>query len=85
TCSACHGVDGKGNEALGSPDLTIPNDWYLVRQLRNFKSGRRGSHPGDTYGMQMRASMQLLADNEAIIDVVSYINTLQTDDESGGQ
>ena len=85
TCSVCHGVDGKGNEALGSPDLTIPNDWYLVRQLRNFKSGRRGSHPGDTYGMQMRASMQLLADNEAIIDVVSYINTLQTDDESGGQ
>ena len=77
TCAACHGPDGKGNAALGSPDLTIPNDWYMVTQLRNFRSGSRGSAPGDIYGAQMRASVQLLADDEAIIDVVSYINTLQ--------
>jgi len=77
TCAACHGVDGKGNEALGSPDLTVTNDWYLVTQLRNFRNGSRGSDPGDTYGMQMRASTQLLADDEAIMDVVAYINSLQ--------
>lgn len=77
TCAACHGVDGSGNEALGSPDLTIANDWYLVTQLQNFKNGSRGSDPGDTYGMQMRASTQLLANDDAIIDVVAYINTLQ--------
>jgi cytochrome c oxidase subunit 2 len=79
TCAACHGVDGKGNEALGSPNLTIPNDWYLVTQLQNFKSGARGSHPADSYGMQMRASVQLLTDDEAIMDVVSYISTLRND------
>ena len=77
TCAACHGVDGKGNQALGSPDLTITNDWYNVIQLKNYQSGSRGSAPGDMYGAQMRASAQLLADDEAIIDVVSYINTLQ--------
>ena len=77
TCAACHGVDGKGNEALGSPSLTVANDWYLVTQLKNFKDGVRGSHPADIYGMQMRASAGLLADDEAIDDVVSYINTLQ--------
>ena len=22
TCAACHGVDGKGNQAIGAPDLT---------------------------------------------------------------
>jgi len=77
TCAACHGVDGSGNSALGSPDLTTTDDWYQVTQLRNFKSGSRGSHPGDTYGMQMRAAAQLLADEQAIIDVVSYISTLQ--------
>ena len=77
TCAACHGVDGKGNLALGSPDLTVPNDWYLVTQLKNFKSGARGSHPSDTYGMQMRASAGLLPDDDAINDVVAYINTLQ--------
>jgi cytochrome c oxidase subunit 2 len=76
TCAACHGADGKGNEALGSPDLTTPNDWYTVTQLRNFKSGSRGSSPGDMYGAQMRASANLLVDDEAIMDVVSYINTL---------
>ncbi|MGI9206126.1 MAG: c-type cytochrome [Woeseiaceae bacterium] len=77
TCAACHGADGKGNEALGSPDLRIANDWYLVTQLMNFKSGSRGSNPADINGMQMRASVQFLADEEAIVDVVSYITTLR--------
>jgi cytochrome c oxidase subunit 2 len=77
TCAACHGIDGKGNEALGSPDLTIANDWYLVTQLQNFRSGARGSHPSDIYGMQMRASARLLEDDDAINDVVAYIHTLQ--------
>lgn len=75
SCAACHGPDGKGNEALGAPDLTTANDWYLITQIKNFRSGARGSKAGDIYGMQMRASVQLLADDEAIRDVVSYIST----------
>ncbi len=78
SCAACHGANGEGNEALGSPALVVPNDWYLVTQLKNFKSGVRGSHSGDIYGMQMRAAAQLLADDEAIRDVVSYITTLRS-------
>ncbi len=77
TCAACHGVRGEGNIALGSPTLTGINDWYLVTQIRNFRDGTRGSHAGDTYGMQMRASARLLSDDEAIQDVVTYISTLQ--------
>lgn len=77
TCAACHGVRGEGNIALSSPALTGLNDWYLVTQTRNFRDGTRGSHTGDTYGMQMRASARLLSDDEAIRDVVSYISTLQ--------
>ena len=77
TCAACHGVRGEGNIALGSPALTSINDWYLVTQIRNFRDGTRGSHAGDTYGMQMRASARLLPDDEAIQDVVTYISTLQ--------
>ena len=76
-CAACHGINGEGNEALGSPDLRIANDWYMVTQLRNFKNGSRGGNPADINGMQMRASVQLLADDDAIMDVVSYITTLQ--------
>ncbi len=77
TCAACHGVNGEGNIALGSPALTGQNDWYLVRQIGNFRDGTRGGQPGDTYGMQMRASAGLLDDNQAIDDVVKYISTLQ--------
>ena len=78
-CAACHGADAEGNEALGSPALTIANDWYLLTQLRNYKNGSRGGQPADTYGMQMRAAAQLLADDTAMIDVVTYISTLKSE------
>lgn len=77
SCAACHGVDGKGNESLRSPDLTIADDWYLVTQLRNYQSGARGSHHGDIVGNQMRTAARSLADDQAILDVVAYINTLR--------
>jgi cytochrome c oxidase subunit 2 len=77
TCAACHGVNGEGNVALGSPALTGLNDWYLITQLEHFRDGARGGAPGDTYGMQMRASARLLSDDDAIRDVVAYISTLQ--------
>ena len=76
TCAACHGVNGEGNIALGSPALSGQNDWYLVRQLKYFRDGTRGGQAGDTYGMQMRASAGLLSDDQAINDVVKYISTL---------
>jgi len=67
-----------------APPGTITGDadkgsahYYLVTQMRNFRDGARGSHAGDTYGMQMRASARLLPDDEAIRDVVTYILTLQ--------
>lgn len=77
-CTACHGANGEGVEALGGPPLTGLNDWYLITQLSNFSDGTRGSHPDDTYGAQMRAAAATLKDDIAIRDVVSYINTLQS-------
>jgi len=77
TCGACHGVSGEGNQALGGPALTGLNDWYLLTQLMNFRDGSRGSHPDDTYGMQMRAAIQVLSDDAAMLDVVSYISSLE--------
>jgi cytochrome c oxidase subunit 2 len=77
TCAACHGVRAEGNIALASPALTGLDDWYLVQQLRNFKNGARGSQPGDTYGMQMRAAAGTLPDDRAVHDVVKYISTLE--------
>ena len=76
-CSTCHGANGEGNEALSAPGLAGRNDWYLATQLTNYKSGVRGSNPADVFGNQMRAATGTLPDDDAINDVVAYLNTLQ--------
>jgi cytochrome c553 len=75
-CAACHGADAQGNEALGAPALAGQNDWYLITQLRNFRAGFRGAHQEDTFGSQMVTMSKTLRDDQAVINVVSYINTL---------
>jgi len=75
-CAACHGAQAQGNQAMNAPTLAGQNDWYLVTQLKNFKAGFRGTGQGDRYGAQMRLMANGLADEQAIKDVVSYINTL---------
>ena len=64
---------------MNAPALAGQNDWYLVQQLKNFKAGYRGYDNADTYGNQMRMMAQSLSGEQAIIDVVSYINTLGRD------
>jgi cytochrome c oxidase subunit 2 len=76
TCAACHGVDGKGNEALKSPPLTHLPDWYIVRTLEKFKAGVRGAHPDDATGAQMRAIILTLPDRTTMENVAAYIQTL---------
>jgi cytochrome c oxidase subunit 2 len=76
TCTACHGANGKGNQALGAPAIAGQSDWYMVRQLEHFRSGVRGAADGDTWGASMAAMSGTLTDEQAIRDVVAYINTL---------
>ncbi|MBX3026989.1 cytochrome c [bacterium] len=76
-CLACHGPDGMGNEQLKAPPIARQGDWYLVAQLDNFKSGRRGSAEGDVTGMQMRGMSATLADQQAVQDVAAYVRTLR--------
>ena len=76
TCSVCHGADGRGNPAQGSARVAGMSDWYMARQLQNFKSGARGAHADDVYGVQMRSMAAALADDSAIRDVMAYIDSL---------
>ena len=71
------GKRGQGIWALNAPRAAGMNDWYLARQLMNFKQGIRGSHPDDYYGEQMAFMARTLADEQAINDLVAYINTLE--------
>jgi cytochrome c oxidase subunit 2 len=77
TCSACHGPNGRGVQAMNAPALQGMSDWYLATQLNNFKHGVRGAHPQDVYGSQMALVSQILPDDPAINDLVAYIGTLR--------
>jgi len=76
-CQTCHGPTGGGNKALNAPRLTGLQDWYIVRQLKNFKAGIRGTKSGDLYGMQMRPMAMTLANDEVINNVAAYIATFK--------
>jgi cytochrome c553 len=77
TCVACHGPDGAGMESVGSPPLTLQPDWYIAKQIGKFRSGVRGANPKDTRGAQMRPMANSLPDEQAVTDVVAYIQTLR--------
>ena len=75
-CSYCHGADGQGIRAMNAPRAAGMSDWYLARQLENFREGIRGSHSSDYYGFQMGLMAGTARDEQAINDLVAYINTL---------
>ena len=75
-CSTCHGLDAKGMKELNAPALAGREEWYLVRQIENFRTGRRGSDPNDIYGRQMAPMALVLADAQAIEDVAAYLSSL---------
>ena len=77
TCGNCHSPDGRGIQATNAPGLKGMSDWYLVTQLKNFKQRIRGAHPKDLYGPQMASMAAMLGDDQAINDLVAYINTLR--------
>ena len=77
TCAACHGYAGQGIWSMNAPRQSGMSDWYLAAQLSNFKQGIRGNHPQDRYGPQMALMAATLKDDQAINDVIAYINTLK--------
>lgn len=76
TCAQCHGDDGRGVWTVNAPALTDLDDWYMAEQLHNFRAGIRGRHDDDLYGLQMGLLSNTLVDDEAVNDMVAYINTL---------
>jgi cytochrome c oxidase subunit 2 len=74
-CIACHMPDGSGNPALNAPPLQNASDWYLLSQLKKFKGGVRGTNPLDPFGALMVGMAQLLADEQAMKDVIAHIMT----------
>ncbi|HVS77980.1 MAG TPA: c-type cytochrome, partial [Steroidobacteraceae bacterium] len=76
-CASCHGDRAEGNAALRAPRLQGLSSAYLLRQLQDFRSGRRGSDPADRFGQEMRSMAALLPNDAATQDVAAYITGLQ--------
>jgi cytochrome c oxidase subunit 2 len=76
-CTTCHGDRAEGMQEMNAPALAGREEWYLKRQMQNFKSGARGTNSSDIYGLQMAPMAQLLQDEQAIADVAAYLASLK--------
>lgn len=76
-CGSCHGRGAGGNVALNSPRLAGADDWYLLAQMQAFRGGTRGSQKQDKTGRQMRVMAAALPSEQAVVDVVAYIRSLE--------
>ncbi len=76
-CGSCHGTNASGNESLNSPKLTAINDWYLERQVLNFKKGIRGSHGDDKFGAQMKQIAGTTEEGQMLNDIIAYIHSVE--------
>lgn len=71
-CGACHSGKAEGNPAFKAPKLAGQNIDYLRRQMQNFVTGIRGSHPEDKLGRQM-AMMAKTTSGKELEDILHYI------------
>lgn len=77
SCLNCHGEDAAGMEQFNAPKLNTLPDWYIVRQLRKFQLGYRGSHEADLTGLEMRPMAMALNTETKLKDVAAYITSLR--------
>ncbi len=75
-CASCHGFRGEGNALVNAPALASQEDWYLERQIKNFRDGIRGGSSDDVHGHVMAQMTRGLASDVKIADIVAYIGKL---------
>ena len=75
SCYGCH-EHPMGKLFSRSPDLYKLEDWYLLSQLRGYKSKVRGSHPEDEHGLKMQAGVQHLTHKD-FKDVTAFLAAFQ--------
>ncbi len=75
-CAACHGLQGRGNQALNAPRIRGMDSTYLSRQLRHFRDGQRGAGKASGPATVMRNAMPADLSDEDIEQLARYIETL---------
>ncbi len=75
TCVACHGIEGKGTEAMGAPDLTHPAGWIYGSSLAQLQQTIRHGRNG-----QMPAQQEYLGQDKVHV-LAAYIYSLSRKDQ----
>jgi cytochrome c553 len=81
-CMECHRFNGSGEIAFGSPPLIGLQGWYLTAQLEKFKTGKRGTVPGDVNGAKMVFTSSFIENDQMLKDIVGYLLTLNPPSQS---
>lgn len=71
-CMACHRYNATGELVFGSPPLTGLQDWYILKQLKKFKTGIRGDHEKDKEGKKMHSLTKTLTDDE-LLNIATFL------------
>ena len=72
-CAQCHGEGALGNQHVNAPSIAGLPAWYIEGQLKNFKTGGRGTHFDDLTGMQMRPMALSLETDDEIKTIAAYV------------
>jgi cytochrome c oxidase subunit II len=75
-CASCHGARGEGRADARAPNLAQLPAWYLTKALQDFRSGARGTMPGDLEGHTMRTLVRLIPDDQALRELAAYVDAL---------
>jgi len=72
SCSKCHGPDGGGSRAVGTPAIAGQHFRVLVKQLVDYQHGRR-------YDIRMEqiAKQHNLTEAQDIADIATYVSALE--------
>ena len=71
-CSACHGRHAEGVREAGAPRLAGMSDWYLMRQIKAFRSGERGAPASSPFAIAMQAVAMSLGDELRTRNLIEY-------------
>jgi cytochrome c oxidase subunit II len=74
-CGACHGAGALGEQRLDAPSLIGQQEGYLLRQLRNFRSGVRGGR-SDDQARQMQLILETVSNEADWKAVIAYLRSL---------
>ena len=76
TCAACHGMNGEGNQLTGGPPMARLDDWYMLKQIDDWRKGIRYGTPADPQATAMAAIAPMLSSDETVSDILAYVRTL---------